>query len=202
MRPHRELPSPGATGLDDILITEVLSRRAPRPPDYEAKNRALVQLAQAMVAPPQNILQMLAEAALDLCNAQTAGISLLEVSDSGEQIFCWRALADVNRSQLGGTTLCGFSPCGTVLDRLEPLLFSNPARHFPYLRENFSSINYTYLIVGGGMTADAAVDGIREVDPSGSRSRTGKGWSTTRGTAACGGCYCGTFGSRWTRPGV
>jgi 3-phenylpropionate/trans-cinnamate dioxygenase ferredoxin reductase subunit len=27
--------------------------------------------------------------------------------------------------------------------------------------------NYTYLIVGGGMTADAAVGGIREVDPSG-----------------------------------
>jgi NADPH-dependent 2,4-dienoyl-CoA reductase/sulfur reductase-like enzyme len=28
--------------------------------------------------------------------------------------------------------------------------------------------NYTYLIVGGGMTADAAVHGIREVDPKGS----------------------------------
>jgi NADPH-dependent 2,4-dienoyl-CoA reductase/sulfur reductase-like enzyme len=28
--------------------------------------------------------------------------------------------------------------------------------------------NYTYLIVGGGMTADAAVNGIREVDPGGS----------------------------------
>src|SRR5688572_2830366 len=28
--------------------------------------------------------------------------------------------------------------------------------------------NYTYLIVGGGMTADAAIGGIREVDPSGS----------------------------------
>src|SRR6516165_8264350 len=28
--------------------------------------------------------------------------------------------------------------------------------------------NYTYLIVGGGMTADAAVHGIREVDRDGS----------------------------------
>ena len=28
--------------------------------------------------------------------------------------------------------------------------------------------NYKYLIVGGGMTADAAVKGIREVDPQGS----------------------------------
>jgi NADPH-dependent 2,4-dienoyl-CoA reductase/sulfur reductase-like enzyme len=29
-------------------------------------------------------------------------------------------------------------------------------------------LHYTYLIVGGGMTADAAIGGIREVDPSGS----------------------------------
>ena len=28
--------------------------------------------------------------------------------------------------------------------------------------------HYKYLIVGGGMTADAAAQGIREVDPSGS----------------------------------
>ena len=29
-------------------------------------------------------------------------------------------------------------------------------------------LNYKYLIVGGGMTADAAVHGIREVDRNGS----------------------------------
>ncbi|PYO28103.1 MAG: pyridine nucleotide-disulfide oxidoreductase, partial [Gemmatimonadetes bacterium] len=28
--------------------------------------------------------------------------------------------------------------------------------------------DYTYLIVGGGMTADAAVQAIREADPAGS----------------------------------
>ncbi len=33
--------------------------------------------------------------------------------------------------------------------------------------------NYTYLIVGGGMTADAAIGGIREVDPSGSIGMVG-----------------------------
>ena len=27
--------------------------------------------------------------------------------------------------------------------------------------------HYKYLIIGGGMTADAAIGGIREVDPSG-----------------------------------
>src|SRR5258708_11727760 len=33
--------------------------------------------------------------------------------------------------------------------------------------------NYTYLIVGGGMTADAAVRGIRELDPDGSIGMVG-----------------------------
>jgi hypothetical protein len=28
--------------------------------------------------------------------------------------------------------------------------------------------NYKYLIIGGGMTSDAAVAGIRQVDPTGS----------------------------------
>ena len=28
--------------------------------------------------------------------------------------------------------------------------------------------HFTYLIIGGGMTADAAVRGIRELDPNGS----------------------------------
>lgn len=146
MTPHRELVSPGAADLDGVLITDELFGRAPRPPNFEAENRALVQLARAMVDSPQNILQMLAETALDLCSAETAGISLLEVSDSDEEIFCWRALAGTNRSQLGGTTPRGFSPCGTVLDRLKPLLFSDPARHFAYLRENFPPIHECLLV--------------------------------------------------------
>ncbi|HXV42399.1 MAG TPA: FAD-dependent oxidoreductase, partial [Anaerolineae bacterium] len=28
-------------------------------------------------------------------------------------------------------------------------------------------LHYKYLIIGGGMTADAAIDGIRQVDPAG-----------------------------------
>ena len=44
--------------------------------------------------------------------------------------------------------------------------------------------NYNYLIIGGGMTAAAGVDGIREVDPSGSQGRSYPGISK-------GGCRCG-----------
>ena len=34
--------------------------------------------------------------------------------------------------------------------------------------------NFKYLIVGAGMTADAAVQGIRELDPKGSIALIGK----------------------------
>ena len=90
----------------------------PRSPDYEAENRALVQLARAMVDSPRNILQMLAETALDLCYAETAGISLLERSDSGEEIFCC-APAGANRSQLEGQLPAASVPAGRS-DRLTP----------------------------------------------------------------------------------
>ena len=146
MKPQRGRLFAGTASLDEVLITEELFSRPARHPNYEAENRALVNLARAMADSPQDILQKLAETALDLCDAETAGISLLELSDSGEEIFRWRALAGTHGDQLGGTTPRGFSPCGTVLDRLSPQLFFEPARHFLYLAESFSSIRECLLI--------------------------------------------------------
>ena len=51
--------------LDAVLCTEELDRRPSRPPDYEAENRALVTLAQALADSPGTILQTLAETILD-----------------------------------------------------------------------------------------------------------------------------------------
>jgi signal transduction histidine kinase len=181
MKLHRGLLAPAAAGLDDVLITDDLSGRAPRPPEYEAENRALVHLAHTMVDSPENILQMLAEAALELCNAQTAGISLLESSDAGEEIFRWRALAGTHASNLGGMTPRDFSPCGTVLDRRAPQLFSNPALHFAYLDEVFPSLTECLLIpffVGGrpvGTIWAMTFDDVRTFDAEDVRILTSLG---------------------------
>jgi NADPH-dependent 2,4-dienoyl-CoA reductase/sulfur reductase-like enzyme len=71
-----------------------------------------------------------------------------------------------------------------------------------------------YLIVGGGMTADAAVEGIRQVDPNGSiglisaephrpydRPPLSKGHQPARYLRRGGRGLLGTSGTRWTRPG-
>jgi hypothetical protein len=61
------------TALDDVLITADLACRPARPPNYEAENRAMAKLAEAMSDSPQTILQKMVETALDLCCADSAG---------------------------------------------------------------------------------------------------------------------------------
>jgi hypothetical protein len=41
--------------LDAVLRTAELARRAPRPPDYAADNRALIAIAEAMVESPMTL---------------------------------------------------------------------------------------------------------------------------------------------------
>ena len=64
-------------GLDSVITAAELQRRPARTPQYEAENRALLTLAHHLASSPDDILQRLAEAALELCHAHSAGISLL-----------------------------------------------------------------------------------------------------------------------------
>jgi signal transduction histidine kinase/ActR/RegA family two-component response regulator len=123
-----------AIDLEAVIITEQLSRRPWRGPDYEAENRALVALAQQIANSPKRIFQTLAETTLALCEAGSAGISLLE-DDNGREIFRWHAIAGGYAPHLWGTTPRHFSPCGTVLDRKTVMLFDRPGRHFTYFAQ-------------------------------------------------------------------
>lgn len=116
------------------VSTAELSRRPSRAPDHESENRALIDLAKELAAAPDGILQKLAETALSLCRAHSAGLSLLEDGDR-KRNFHWRAIAGVWAPHKGGGTPRDFGPCGTVLDRNVPLLFSHPERDFPYFGE-------------------------------------------------------------------
>jgi PAS domain S-box-containing protein len=122
-----------ARPLDPVsmLSTAELGRRPSRAPDYEAENRALVNLAQEMAASPEGILQKLADAALSLCNAHSAGLSLLEDGDLRRR-FYWRAIAGRWSPHINGGTPRDFGPCGTVLDRNVAMICSHPERDFPY----------------------------------------------------------------------
>jgi DNA-binding CsgD family transcriptional regulator len=120
------------SSLDAVIITDELSTRPLRRPDYEIENRAMVALAEELSNSPETILQRLAAVTLDLCQAGSAGISLL-VQEPVGLFFRWPAIAGAWRHQVGGGTPRNFGPCGVVLDTNAPQLFSHPARYYSYL---------------------------------------------------------------------
>ncbi|ARV57551.1 hypothetical protein BZZ01_01910 [Nostocales cyanobacterium HT-58-2] len=128
-------PQSETVTLDDILITEELSRRSPRPPNLLSENQALHTLARQLVNQPETMLQTLVDISLDLCFCGTAGVSLLETTANREEIFRWNVLAGALAQYVGGTTPRNFSPCGACLEHGTPVLFSYPERYFTYFQD-------------------------------------------------------------------
>jgi PAS domain S-box-containing protein len=121
---------PEGVPLESILCTEQLSRRPSRPPDYEAENRALAMLVQALADSPRTILQTLAETVRNVFKSDSAGLSLL--TKDGRR-FYWPAIAGMWKPHIGGGTPRDFGPCGDVLDCNAPLLFKRWDLRYPYL---------------------------------------------------------------------
>jgi len=144
VRPEKE-PAAGTPELHSMLSTAELEQRPSRPPDYEAENRALIALVRELATSPDSILQKLADTALTLCRAHSAGLSLLEDGDQ-RQNFHWRAIAGRWAEHIGGGTPRDFGPCGIVLDRNMALLCSHPERDFPYFADVTPGVEEALLI--------------------------------------------------------
>lgn len=125
---------PPSANLEDILITAALAERSPRTPNLRAETQALHTIARQLAEQSQTMLKTLVTVAKDLCQAGTAGVSLLEVTPEGEEIFRWSAIAGALADYEGQTTPRNFSPCGTCLDCRSPQLYAYPERYFTYLQ--------------------------------------------------------------------
>lgn len=128
-----------------ILRTEELERRPPRPPDFEKENRALTNLVRSLSDSPQTVLQTLADRILDVCDCGSAGISLLTTHDNGKR-FYWPAIAGRWQEHIGGGTPRDFGPCGTVLDKNCPLLFTHVERIFTYFEPVTPAVEEALLV--------------------------------------------------------
>ncbi len=82
-----------------------------------------------MTENPRSMLQRLVETALDLCRADTAGLSLVEGN-----VFRWEAVAGEFASYRDGTMPRAASPCGVCIDENVTHLMHLPDRCFPALR--------------------------------------------------------------------
>jgi RNA polymerase sigma factor (sigma-70 family) len=121
--------------LDDILVTQEIFSRALRTRSVQHDFDSLRVLEEAASVSPAQLVDRFLQLALDLCYAGTAGLSFLERTSNGKQIFRWTNLAGRLQSAVGGTTPRDFSPCGVTLDRNTPQLFSYPARYFHYFND-------------------------------------------------------------------
>jgi signal transduction histidine kinase len=85
-------------------------------------------LAGELATNPRNMLQKLVEMAADLCDAHTAGISLLD-----GDVFRWEAVAGVFAAARGGTMPRAESPCGICIEQDTTQLMHLADRCFPAL---------------------------------------------------------------------
>ncbi|MDJ0388395.1 HWE histidine kinase domain-containing protein [Roseomonas sp. E05] len=116
--------------LEAALITHELGRRTARAPDHQAENRALGILAQEIASSPGTVLRTLSELVMELCGADSAGVSILSADGSA---FGWPAMAGPFARNAGGSMPREASPCGLVIRREAILLFDQPHRCFPAL---------------------------------------------------------------------
>lgn len=116
------------------MSTDLLYRRTPRASRPITERRALSRLSHALAENPQEIFQTLTDVAVEACDADSAGISILEKGEDGLR-FRWRAISGRYAQHLGGMTPRDFSPCGTTIDRNSPQLVCQPGRYFSYFNE-------------------------------------------------------------------
>jgi GAF domain-containing protein len=130
-----DVPRSSSERLDQVLITEQLRARPARHVGDDVLDRAILRLTWLMAEFPNEVLRRVAEVALELCDADSVGINLLE-SEEGRDVFRWRALAGrlgaATGPAMGATMRPDASPCGMVLDRRTDLLFAHPERYFAF----------------------------------------------------------------------
>jgi hypothetical protein len=90
---------------------------------------ALLDLGRQMADNPQQLLPHLVDRALELCEADSAGISLLDGS-----VFRWTALHGKLKVFDGETMPRHNSPSGVCLDREGALLMRDPERIYDWIR--------------------------------------------------------------------
>jgi signal transduction histidine kinase len=88
------------------------------------------RLARAFVENPETILQELVNAAVDLCGADSSGISIEQKGRSDHNLYQWVATAGEYAHFLNATLPRYPSACGVCLERRRPQLFRVTQRFF------------------------------------------------------------------------
>jgi len=114
----------------------------------------LLRIAVAFVQSPETILQELVNAAVRLCGADSAGISIEREDRTDENYYQWVATAGEYSSFLNASLPRTPSACSVCLERGTPQLFRVDKRFFDILRVDAP-------IVRDGILLPRQVEGMR-----------------------------------------
>ena len=129
-RPTPRLSHDDTLPLEDILRTDDLLQRPPRPPDHNLESQALRSLLCALAAAPRSVPQALANAMVDLLEVGSAGVYLQTAARCDQEP--WAAVAGRWAAPLGGVR--NFAPGDDAISRGEALLLKCPERRYAPLR--------------------------------------------------------------------
>jgi RNA polymerase sigma factor (sigma-70 family) len=135
MPPPVSLPVSVPVSLQDVVISDQLISRPIHTVNSRVEIKAMYELADLLAQGAPALLKRLAQMAIELCNAGSGGISMLEPGNDGVPLFRWRALAGALEAYEGGSTPRDWSPCGQCLSAARPMLYAYPARFFTYFQK-------------------------------------------------------------------
>ncbi|HMH14293.1 MAG TPA: GAF domain-containing protein [Edaphobacter sp.] len=120
------------TGLEvlDLFTDPAFAERQLHIRDIGTQITGMQRLARAFVNRPDTILQELVNAAVDLCGADSAGISLEQEDPTDDNFYHWVATAGKYGNFLNATLPRYPSACGVCLERGRPQLFRVTQRFF------------------------------------------------------------------------
>lgn len=124
------------TGLEvlDLRTDDAFATRNLHPRDVGTQMAGLQRLSRALLERPDTVLQELVSAAVDLCGADSAGISVEKEDGNDESFYHWIATAGVYSPFLGAVLPRYPSACGLCLERGHPQHFTVSKRFFEILR--------------------------------------------------------------------
>jgi signal transduction histidine kinase len=114
----------------DLRSDDEFMTRQIRPRGLATEISGIRRLADVFAQRSERILQELVEVSIDMCGADSAGLTLEETLSNGETQFRWIAAAGKYADFLDAVLPRFYSRCGTCLDRGQPQLFRVPK---PYL---------------------------------------------------------------------
>ena len=120
------------SGLEvvDIRRDEAYSDRRVHDRDSVMQMEGMRRIAHAFVEKPETILQELVTAAVDLCGADSAGISIEKDDRTDQAFYHWIATAGQYSEFLNAVLPRYPSACGVCLERGAPQLFRVNQRFF------------------------------------------------------------------------